>query len=365
MQSLLDLLRGSLQRRALDKSEFSALLEIAEQENVHPWAAELLRRMGFNPTPPQQERLDEIKRDSELSAFVWTQTLKNVLAAFDSAGIAALALKGPCLAERLYGAASLRTCYDLDLLVRRADFARSEQLLTDLGFVPNSTADDYHRPWSRNHLNLEMHHNVENPHAFEFDVDAAWDRAHPAEFHGAPAWLFSPADELLYLCLHAVRHRFERLYLMVDLGFAFRRLPTESVNKSAWRNPVLDNVFTLGWIMAARLDPQLPSLASALVNAQEHARLERLADRLWQDLMLAPSQVLDWNAQHNFYLEVETPGSNRMRRRWRHRRILLTRLIDADFAFAERFRLRRPWQVRLLRPIRLLIKTLSPSPRMR
>jgi ribosome maturation factor RimP len=78
--------------------------------------------------------------------------------------------------------------------------------------------------------------------------------------------------------------------------------------------------------------------------------------------MAEPAAALDWRAQHRFFLEVETPGWNRFMRRWRHLRILLTRLIDSDFLFAERLRLRRTWQVWLLRPIRLLLRTVRASP---
>ena len=45
-----------------------------------------------------------------------------------------------------------------------------------------------------------------------------------------------------------------------------------------------------------------------------------------------------------------------MGRRMRHWRILATRVIGPDYAFAERFGLRRKWQVRLLRPLRLMLR---------
>lgn len=362
MESLLELLRGRLDKRSFNDSEFANLLEIAEQENLLLWAAEKLRRFNAEYTPNQQKRLEKIDREAQLSSFVYSETLKSTLMAFDRAELPVIALKGPCLAERFYGEAALRTCYDLDLLVRRADFDRSEQLLTDLGFAPNGRADDYHRPWSRKSINLELHFNVENPHAFDFDIDAAWKRAGRSEFHGAPVWLMAPPDELLYLCLHGVRHRFERLCLMLDLALAFRRLPLAS-SAPLWGSTVFDNMFALGWAMAARLDPALPAPQTMRISAGERSRLEQLADQLWRELMLEQPPVLDWKAQHRFYLEVESPGWDRLRRRWKHRRILLTRLIDDDFDFASRFHLHRNWQVRLLRPFRLLMKSMRTAPK--
>ncbi|MGA3035088.1 MAG: nucleotidyltransferase family protein [Terracidiphilus sp.] len=367
MQSLLDLLRGRLQNHSLDQTEFDNLLHVAEQENLLLYAAELLRRSSVEFAPEQEKRLVEIHRQGQIAAMVWTESLKNTLAAFHRVDLPVIALKGPCLAERIYGDASLRTCYDLDLLVRRADLARAEQLLTDIGFSPNSHADDYHRPWNRKGINLELHHNVENPRAFEFDMEAVWSRAQISRFRDAPVWLLAPPDELLYLCLHGVRHRFERLCLILDLALAFRRLPLAGFRQLAWGNPVSDNIFVLGCMIAVLLDPELASEVSmpqtGRVAPAEHDRLEQLAGRLWQEVMLAPPPTLDWAAQHRFYLELETPGWNRVRRRWRHSQILLTRLIDDDFVFAGRFHLHRSWQVRMLRPVRLLMKTLRPSPR--
>jgi Uncharacterised nucleotidyltransferase len=364
MQSLLDLLRGGLPQRTLNESEFAALLRIAEEENVLLWVAERLRPLDAGFIAERQHRLEQIRRDAELATFAWTQSLKGILAAFHRADLQVIALKGPCLAERLHGDASLRTCHDLDLLVRRSDLARAEELLKELGFHPNSLPDDYHRPWSRKALNLELHHNVENPHSFEFDLDAAWARATLSQFMGTPVWLFAPSDELLYLCLHAVRHRFERLSFILDLSLAFRRLALPATTAPQWGDPVFDNIIALGWMMAVRLDAGTPAPHTMRSSPRDRKRLGHLADRLWQEMMRAQPPMLDWAAQHRFYLEVETPGWDRFARRWRHQRILATRLIDEDFAFAGRFNLRRNWQVWLLRPVRLLLKTLRPSPRM-
>jgi hypothetical protein len=160
-----------------------------------------------------------------------------------------------------------------------------------------------------------------------------------------------------------VRHRFERICLILDLALAFRGIPLSPAASLEWPNPVFDNIFALGRMMAARLGLELPPPALRL-SSRNRNRLETLAESLWQQLMHAPPPTLDWVAQHRFYLSVENPGWNRLRRRLRHQQILASRLIDDDFVFAERLHLNRDWQVRLLRPVRLLIKTLRPSPKM-
>ncbi len=360
MQSLLDLFRGRL-RHAVDGAELLSLLNVAEEENVLPWVAEHLRIFEGQYTPQQKQRLNEIRREAQVSTFVWTETLKSTVTAFHQANLPMVSFKGPCLAERLYGDAALRTCYDLDFLVRHADLARAERLLTDIGFLPHGDADDYHRRWSRNGAILELHHSLENPEAFDFDMDAIWARTLLSQFQGVPIRLLGLSDEMLYLCFHAVRHRFDRLCLIFDLVFAFRHFPRAFAQKLEPSNPEFENVHALGWMMAARLDPRIPEAVH--VRQRDRRRLEQLTDGLWQERMLKPATALDWAAQHRFFLELENPGRRRFLRRWRHLRILLTRLIDADFAFAERFNLHRSWQVRMLRPIRILMKRLHASSR--
>jgi len=346
IEPLIDILRGRD-----NAGEWAAMLDAAKQESVLPWVAERLHARNVRLNPEQRASIEAIGRDAQLAAFAWTETLKSTLSAFDRAEVPAIPLKGPCLAERLYGDAALRTCHDLDLLVRSRDLARAERVLAGLGFARSGYPEDYASAWRRNGLLLELHHNVENPRAVDFDVDRAWNSAQRSAFQGVPVWLLAPADELLHLCIHAAHHRFDRLCLILDLALAFRRLPfTPGVISGFCENAVV-----LGWAMATQLDAEIPRPQTSL-SPQEQQRLHELARRIWNEHLAEVPQTLDWAASHRFYLEVETPGWKRVRRLGRDLAIQMTRLIDADFEFAERFRLRREWQARMLRPVRLITK---------
>lgn len=360
MQSLLDLLCESPQR-GFDDAEWVALLNIAEEENVLPWATERLRLLNGVCVPEQTEQLNEIRRTFQIRTFVWAESLKSALPALARADLPVISFKGPSLAERIYGDAALRTCSDLDLLVRPADLERAEEVLAAIGFIPQGGADDYHRRYLRKATILELHHHLENPYAFPIDMDALWTRSRVSQFQGVPVRLFHPADELLYLCLHAVRHRFDRISIVLDLALAFRQLAQPADDNTPWNDPVFDNILALGWMMAAHFDSELAVPQALRVSPRNSQRLQDLADRLWHERMIRRAEILDWSAQHRFYLEVESPGWSRLMRRWRHACILLTRTIDADIAFAERFGLRRSWQVHLMRPIRLGVKALRPA----
>jgi hypothetical protein len=362
MQTLLDLMRGELKGPNITAEERMRVLDLAAEENVLPWAAARLRAQTDGGAPAVDARLCSIEREARISAFVWSQTLRNTIAEFHRRGVPVISLKGPWLAQRLYGDTALRLYADLDLLVRRADFARSEELLSRLGFSAAGRREDYARTWSRGSITLELHDDVENPLAFDFAIEEAWERAQLAEFEGIPARLLAPSDELRFLCLHGARHRFERLSHVLDLVLAFRRLTTlQSVTQPELRRES-ERMLALGCMMAARLDPQVAEVEGCYTAIPDRRSLEKTAERLWQERMREPAPMLNWRKKHLFLLSIERHGWDRFRARVRYLRILSTRLITADFAFAAHFHLRRTWQVWMLRPVRLLLRACRALP---
>jgi hypothetical protein len=355
MQCLLEILRGQIGERAIDEAEWDDTLALAEEEHVVAWAVAGARARNVALTPAIANRLVQIERDAAIAAFYWTSELKGLLRAFDQAGIAVVPLKGPFLAERLYGSAALRVNRDLDLVVSIADLARAEAVLGAEGFVAGA-ADDYHRPWHRQSTTVELHHDVENPLAFDFHVESALRRAHAATFHGEPCRQLAAEDELLFLCLHAARHRYERLSLMVDLQLAFEKLPATTREwKPRPEVAGLDCLLALGVAMVRRMQPEAGVAAAVTVSSRQAEHLEQVAERLWQRLLTQSCKPLDWRAAHAFFLEIELPGWPRLSRRVRHLWILQGRVIDVDYAFAARFGLKRGWQVRVLRSLRLAL----------
>jgi hypothetical protein len=362
MQRLLELLRGQGAACEVSETEWMTVLDLAAKENVLLWVAARLRTTARPSMPMLDERLREVERNGRIAAFLWRSNLRSLLAAFHENGMPVIPLKGPWLAERVYGDAALRSYSDLDLLIRRSEIAGAECLLTGLGFRPAGRRDDYERPWYRGELWIELHHDVENPLAFDAGIDAVWRRARLAEFEGVPAWLLAPSDELLFLCLHGTRHCFERLSHVLDLALGFRQLRVPRGETGLRRSPESGNILALGAMMAARLDPGLSISVDVLERVRNRGSLEELADRVWRERMLQPAAPVDWRIKHGFYLKIETSGWRRFVRGLRHLRILLTRVIDADFAFAERFKLRQTWQVWLLRPVRLVLTSVRAAP---
>src|SRR5579862_128567 len=154
---------------------------------------------------------------SRSSAERLASELEGVLQGFAERGIEVLPLKGPAMALALYGDATIRSCKDLDLLVRRADYSDAERFLLDRGFTAKPL-DEYHAKFLRRDLLVELHLEVASPLYFSFNTEKVWSRSHPDRFRGKPARVMCDEDIILYLCLHGLKHRFSRLIWILDLA---------------------------------------------------------------------------------------------------------------------------------------------------
>jgi len=137
--------------------------------------------------------------------------LRTVLERLRGSDIKVIVLKGAYLAEAVYGDVALRPMCDNDLLVPRADLARAEAVLLDMGGVHQQFEDTaascrrkHHLPQiTIGHLVVEIHGNIVSP-AGPVRVSPAglWDRARPALTAGVEVLALSPEDLLPHLCLH-------------------------------------------------------------------------------------------------------------------------------------------------------------------
>jgi hypothetical protein len=356
MDCVLDVLRGEPIRPDITNSEWQHAFQVAVEEKVLPYFAAKLHRSGAAVPEPIKDYLAQAEQETARNSFWWTSELKGILQGFATEAIPVIPLKGPMLAERIYGSTNLRVSVDLDLLVRPADIKSACSLLVTLGFTEYARPSDYHYSWSRGTTLVELHFDVENPLTFNFDTAAAWNRARQRDFLGQPVWQFAPSDELLFVCLHGVRHRFEFLNNVLDVAFAFNCLTSQVDSKFYESGPAakLRPLIVLSRAMATRLDPRCSSGPHIRVPVKTAEHMERVANKLWADMLEGPSPVSNWRIQHRFYLEIETSIRGRLLRAATDICILVTRLTQLDFDFAARYGVHRTGLVWILRQLRLL-----------
>ncbi len=153
---------------------------------------------------------------------------------FEDKGIEVIPLRGPVLAELLYGRLDRRPCADLDLLVHAADVDRAESALVADGFRPERTLGPLRRRWlrswgcesnfDRGGIHAEVHWRF-FPAYMGFSLPEAdlWDRAVSATFLGHRVLTLSAEDCIAMLCLHnGGKHLWWTLRWVLDLAMFFQ-----------------------------------------------------------------------------------------------------------------------------------------------
>src|SRR4051812_551010 len=144
-----------------------------------------------------------------------------ILAGLEDAGVPAAPLKGPLLAERIYGDSGMRASSDIDVLVAPEDLEAAVDVAHALGYArPGDRVDAAGRPLLHFTLRaaaapaeLELHWRV---HWYEERFAArALARSRPSRTEGRR---FAPADELAMLLLFYARDAFAGLRLAADVA---------------------------------------------------------------------------------------------------------------------------------------------------
>jgi len=164
--------------------------------------------------------------------------LLKILDALQTAGIRALAYKGPALAMSLYGDIKLRDMSDLDVLIDRASFPAAREVLAQLGY---QSASGYSRKQQKARLRsdcecefssfdgnvlVDLHWQITAPHlGHRFRFEDLWDRRRTIALGQKSIPTFSAEDTALLLAVHGGKHLWERLSWLADFAETLRQTP--------------------------------------------------------------------------------------------------------------------------------------------
>lgn len=150
--------------------------------------------------------------------------LSSLLEALRPRGIAAVVLKGCCLAEGVYGDIALRPMRDIDILVRRKDLEEVQQVVINMGYGPTERPAIREQCLRHHHLipftrqggpPIEVHWSL-TPAGCRFPItmEDLEEKTVGININGSPALMLGPGDLLVHLCLHiCTNHRFNLLEL--------------------------------------------------------------------------------------------------------------------------------------------------------
>jgi hypothetical protein len=163
--------RQQLTQLAMTVTDWTELLAQAESHGLSPLLYVQLKAAGVSLPLPVKRDLQGLYLRYRHANQVRARALAEILAAFEAAGIRALVLKGAALAHLLYPEPGVRPMSDVDLLVKRTDVHRAQELLSGLGFhaplppagrLPGKHLLAATRSDEGLTISVELHHNLFN-----------------------------------------------------------------------------------------------------------------------------------------------------------------------------------------------------------
>lgn len=290
--------------------------------------------------------------------------LLGVLRLIKSRSIEVLNIKGPLLAERVYGDLGLRTVADIDLLINKHDFHAVSDLLQNCGYVMEPSLN---RGQMARHLEFHCEIQFTNrqndcvidlhwalaPLSFSgaLDTSSAFSRKQQISIAGQTVDVLSDEDLALYLCMHTAKHYWTRLEWLaalaellsdetIDGGILLRR-----ANEIKARTMLL----LAGLLVQQLFNVRLPAeLQSAI---QSETRLATRAATIQQRLFKEAVGALD--PLETFRMNVLV-----MDRKREAMRVLIRSALTPTISDWEVFNLPKPFYAvyYLFRPIRLACK---------
>lgn len=214
--------------------DWERLWDLAHLHEVVPLVGAMMLAVGGDTVPAAWRIRTTRRRHVTLRANGrLADTLFEVLAALDAAGVPAMPVKGLVIADELYGDVAARPCADLDVLVRPADLARARAVLADRGFAQRAAprykalVHQFHDPaWGRgigaDHIRLELHWALWADSDRRLGATGLWDRSRTTTLLDRPIRTLSLEDTLLHLAIHRTRSAL-RLRWVVDIAELLRR----------------------------------------------------------------------------------------------------------------------------------------------
>jgi hypothetical protein len=205
--------------------DWKYLIDVSLTHGLMPLLYENLKAICPELVPADHlHSLKEFFQKNAARSVFLTGELCRILDLFETEGIASMPYKGPAIAVSIYGNLALRQFADLDILVRKRDVWRCQQLLISMGYQPHFNITPRQLPAflklgyvqsftrDRGMSIVELHWSIASRFfMFPFDSDRFWSRLVEMDLAGRKVLALAPEDLLLILCVHGAKDLWERL----------------------------------------------------------------------------------------------------------------------------------------------------------
>ena len=312
-------------RRSLD---WDRLIETSLAHGLMPLLYENLNTHCADIVPPSRlKQLKDLFQKNAARSVLLTGELLDILELFATEGVEAMPYKGPAIAISIYGRLALRQFSDLDILVRKRDVWRCQQLLISRGYEPHFNITERQLPSflklgyvqmftrDRGQSVVELHWGIASRFfMFPLDTDRFWERLQSANLMGRKILSPSTEDLLLLLCVHGAKDLWERLEWIcgiAELVRAHMDIDWDATTRNA-RELGAERILLLGLFLARDLyGAELPDLI--LRRIDEQPTIKSLAGEVRENLLQLNPQSLGLRQRIFFHIRTRERLTDRFR----------------------------------------------------
>ena len=211
------------------KVDWAELLRTAEHHNVLGHIATRLYELEDDSVPDGiKQFLRERHREQVFASLKMSAELFRLMDRLTSAGVEAIAIKGPVLAAQAYADPATRSYNDLDLLVRQRDIQHATEVMIAEGYQPQVPLTAlatgkipgqffFKNPESQ--MIVEMHNeNTLRYFPRRLPIEKVFRRRISVLIHGRSVPALSVEDSLVLICIHGAKHFWGRLMWIADVA---------------------------------------------------------------------------------------------------------------------------------------------------
>ena len=210
----------------VDRAEPAAIFAMVRRHRISTRAIAALGIALRDDEPALSGRLTALARERGFAALGKAERMATISQRLAAANVRHLAIKGPVLAQQIYGDVGARDSKDLDLLVDPASATEAATTLIAIGFTEtgetergDTPADNKHRTFVGHGIEVEVHTRLLDVAAMlPLSFDAVWARRETVTLGAVAIPALSMVDTLLYLCAHGAQHLWFRLKWLEDIA---------------------------------------------------------------------------------------------------------------------------------------------------
>ena len=289
---------------------------IAGYHGVQPLLYYHLRRLAPEMLAVEPlGRLRAVVGARSAHGLVLVHELGRLAEVFEREGLPFIAMKGPVLAQSIYGGIALRPFVDLDMVIDRARFDDANRILTGEGYGSRELTPFQKRIYLFIHGQytywrrmasvgsalavVDLHTAIMPPgYSYTESFGDLLKRSGTMRFGASEVRTLEPVDLLEVLCYHGFKNRWDRLKYIADVAELLRATPDlnwEAVYARA-RKMRSSRVLWLGLSLAEQLlDAPVPERVSRDVHADRHVTSlsGEIAERLPRQAHMRVEPYLD------------------------------------------------------------------------